>query len=185
MTSDQSAVQPTVPATSSSTLAHKPPAEPWLSPQVSSYFIAGGFAGAASRTVVSPLERLKIIQYVSQRNPISGSPMVALVDRFNQGTLASSIRECGEVSFACGKRRGSGGSCEGMGSIAFESYLTVPSNLQHMNNLRRCVAVGAGSPILVNSLLSGSPQMGRNSWIPPLDWPAVLWLASPLSVRPI
>ena len=35
-----------------------------LSPQVSSYFVAGGIAGAASRTVVSPLERLKIIQYV-------------------------------------------------------------------------------------------------------------------------
>lgn len=34
----------------------------WLSPQLSSYFIAGGIAGAASRTVVSPLERLKIIQ---------------------------------------------------------------------------------------------------------------------------
>ena len=34
----------------------------FLSPQVSSYFIAGGVAGAASRTVVSPLERLKIIQ---------------------------------------------------------------------------------------------------------------------------
>lgn len=37
---------------------------PFLSPQVSSYFIAGGVAGAASRTVVSPLERLKIIQCV-------------------------------------------------------------------------------------------------------------------------
>lgn len=35
-----------------------------VSPHVSSYFIAGGIAGAASRTVVSPLERIKIIQYV-------------------------------------------------------------------------------------------------------------------------
>lgn len=41
------------------------PATQWLSPQLSSYFIAGGVAGAASRTVVSPLERLKIIQYVA------------------------------------------------------------------------------------------------------------------------
>ena len=37
---------------------------PFVSPQIASYFIAGGVAGAASRTVVSPLERLKIIQYV-------------------------------------------------------------------------------------------------------------------------
>ena len=141
MTSDQSAVQPTTPAVSSST-APKPPSEPWLSSQVSSYFIAGGIAGAASRTVVSPLERLKIIQYVSQRRPISGSLTVGLVDRSNQGILAGSTRECGGVSFACGKRRGSRGSCGGMGSIAFESYLTVPFNSLHMNNLRRCVATG-------------------------------------------
>jgi hypothetical protein len=33
----------------------------WM-PDIASYFIAGGAAGAASRTVVSPLERLKIIQ---------------------------------------------------------------------------------------------------------------------------
>ncbi|RXW23531.1 hypothetical protein EST38_g2329 [Candolleomyces aberdarensis] len=39
----------------------------FLSPQVASYFIAGGCAGAASRTVVSPLERLKIIQQVQPR----------------------------------------------------------------------------------------------------------------------
>jgi solute carrier family 25 phosphate transporter 23/24/25/41 len=31
-------------------------------PAFVTYFIAGGAAGAASRTVVSPLERLKIIQ---------------------------------------------------------------------------------------------------------------------------
>lgn len=36
----------------------------FFSPDISSYFIAGGVAGAASRTVVSPLERLKIIQSV-------------------------------------------------------------------------------------------------------------------------
>lgn len=36
----------------------------FFSPQITSYFIAGGCAGAASRTVVSPLERLKIIQCV-------------------------------------------------------------------------------------------------------------------------
>lgn len=42
-----------------------------LSPQIASYFIAGGVAGAASRTVVSPLERLKIIQYVGHIIPFS------------------------------------------------------------------------------------------------------------------
>ncbi|RDB16895.1 hypothetical protein Hypma_002425 [Hypsizygus marmoreus] len=40
----------------------------FLSPEVVSYFIAGGCAGAASRTVVSPLERLKIIQQVQPRS---------------------------------------------------------------------------------------------------------------------
>ncbi|KZT71057.1 mitochondrial carrier [Daedalea quercina L-15889] len=60
----------TSPGTSSNVEAVRPPVaeakpkEPWLSPQLSSYFIAGGVAGAASRTVVSPLERLKIIQQV-------------------------------------------------------------------------------------------------------------------------
>jgi len=38
-----------------------------VSPEVASYFVAGGCAGAASRTVVSPLERLKIIQQVQPR----------------------------------------------------------------------------------------------------------------------
>lgn len=69
MTSEQTTTQraaPVVDSTpTSAPLAPSKPSESWLSPQVSSYFIAGGFAGAASRTVVSPLERLKIIQYES------------------------------------------------------------------------------------------------------------------------
>lgn len=39
----------------------------FLSPEIATYFISGGAAGAASRTVVSPLERLKIIQQVQPR----------------------------------------------------------------------------------------------------------------------
>lgn len=36
-------------------------------------FIAGGLAGATSRTVVSPLERLKIILYVLTNDPLMSS----------------------------------------------------------------------------------------------------------------
>ncbi|TFK44207.1 mitochondrial carrier domain-containing protein [Crucibulum laeve] len=45
----------------------KKPAMTFLSPEITSYFVAGGCAGAASRTVVSPLERLKIIQQVQPK----------------------------------------------------------------------------------------------------------------------
>lgn len=50
-----------------------------FSPEVSSYFIAGGFAGAASRTVVSPLERLKIIQSVV---PLTVSGLLMICSTF-------------------------------------------------------------------------------------------------------
>jgi len=72
---------------------------------VSSYFVAGGIAGAASRTVVSPLERLKIIQYVSLLWSRVSSLTAALIDKFSLDIPASSTRECGKVSFACGGRK--------------------------------------------------------------------------------
>ncbi|KAH9994978.1 mitochondrial carrier [Russula compacta] len=101
MTSAQSAVQRTLPTASSSlTPASKPPAEPWLSPQVSSYFIAGGIAGATSRTVVSPLERLKIIQQVQPRN--SGKQY--------KGVWRSLVRMWKEEGFK-GLMRGNGINC--------------------------------------------------------------------------
>lgn len=55
-----------------------------LNPDISSYFIAGGVAGAASRTVVSPLERLKIIQSVFFRIPKS-SELHSFSDKYNRG----------------------------------------------------------------------------------------------------
>jgi hypothetical protein len=73
MTSQPSTIQRTLPTPNSSPAPpSKPPPEPWLSSQVASYFIAGGIAGAASRTVVSPLERLKIIQCASSMTSIFG-----------------------------------------------------------------------------------------------------------------
>ncbi|KAI0030766.1 mitochondrial carrier [Vararia minispora EC-137] len=71
-----------------------------LSPEISSYFIAGGFAGAASRTVVSPLERLKIIQQVQNRGS-SG--------RYD-GVWKSLVRMWNEEGFR-GFMRGNGINC--------------------------------------------------------------------------
>lgn len=72
----------------------------FVDPQVSSYFIAGGIAGATSRTVVSPLERLKIIQQVQ---PKSGSGQY-------RGVWASLVRMWREEGFK-GFMRGNGINC--------------------------------------------------------------------------
>ena len=81
------------------------PRVPLLSPQLSSYFIAGGLAGAASRTVVSPLERLKIIQYA----PNAISTIRALTYSQDRSSLAgiprASIKVYGKASLECGERR--------------------------------------------------------------------------------
>ncbi|KAF4621266.1 hypothetical protein D9613_000227 [Agrocybe pediades] len=71
-----------------------------VTPDVASYFIAGGCAGATSRTVVSPLERLKIIQQVQPR----GS------DSQYKGVYRSLVRMWKEEGFA-GYMRGNGINC--------------------------------------------------------------------------
>ncbi|THH30929.1 hypothetical protein EUX98_g3250 [Antrodiella citrinella] len=71
-----------------------------LDPQIASYFIAGGCAGAVSRTVVSPLERLKIIQQVQ---PTSSS-------RQYRGVWSSLARMWREEGFK-GFMRGNGINC--------------------------------------------------------------------------
>ncbi|KAG7091071.1 hypothetical protein E1B28_010128 [Marasmius oreades] len=70
-----------------------------FSPEVASYFIAGGCAGAASRTVVSPLERLKIIQQVQPK----GSTQY-------KGVWRSLVRMWKEEGFK-GYMRGNGINC--------------------------------------------------------------------------
>ncbi|KAF7428039.1 hypothetical protein PC9H_007258 [Pleurotus ostreatus] len=82
-----------------------PPAEVekrsrFFSPEVTSYFIAGGCAGAASRTVVSPLERLKIIQQVQPRTS----------DQQYKGVWRSLVRMWTEEGFK-GFMRGNGINC--------------------------------------------------------------------------
>ncbi|VDB95165.1 unnamed protein product [Peniophora sp. CBMAI 1063] len=76
------------------------PTSRFLSPEITSYFIAGGIAGAASRTVVSPLERLKIIQQVQQRGSAAAY----------EGVAASLARMWREEGFA-GFMRGNGINC--------------------------------------------------------------------------
>ncbi|KAF9526504.1 mitochondrial carrier domain-containing protein [Crepidotus variabilis] len=72
----------------------------FVSPEVASYFVAGGCAGAASRTVVSPLERLKIIQQVQPRG----------VDSQYRGVWRSLARMWKEEGFK-GFMRGNGINC--------------------------------------------------------------------------
>ncbi|TFK74067.1 mitochondrial carrier [Pluteus cervinus] len=120
--------------TSSSSPSQKPPLQDnkpksttflyFLSPEVASYFVArnfrtnvfaaGGFAGAASRTVVSPLERLKIIQQVQ---PLSS-------DGQYKGVWRSLVRMWREEGFA-GFMRGNGINCLRIvpySAVQFTSY---------------------------------------------------------------
>ena len=72
--------------------------------------IAGGCAGAASRTVVSPLERLKIIQSDATTFILAVSLETKrffyfFADKYNHGDLNRNIRVFGGVCRECGRRR--------------------------------------------------------------------------------
>jgi hypothetical protein len=90
----------------------------FFSPDISSYFIAGGMAGATSRTVVSPLERLKIIQSVSFADPFvtqaDSENSTSLTDKSSHRTLIYSTRGFGEVLFEYGGKRDLEATCEEM-----------------------------------------------------------------------
>lgn len=92
--------------------------ELWFELTSACAFLAGGFAGATSRTVVSPLERLKIIQYVLFVHLSAFLVLIGiLLDKCNREVRIHLITVFGIVSYVCGVRKGSEGSCEGMGSI--------------------------------------------------------------------
>ncbi|ETW81055.1 mitochondrial carrier protein [Heterobasidion irregulare TC 32-1] len=104
MTSEQQQSSKVSTGDSVSTAPASEPAKapaPFLSPQISSYFIAGGVAGAASRTVVSPLERLKIIQQVQPRTGDA---------KQYKGVWSSLVRMFKEEGFR-GFMRGNGINC--------------------------------------------------------------------------
>jgi hypothetical protein len=86
----------------------------FFSPEISSYFIAGGVAGAASRTVVSPLERLKIIQSVFIADPIVQTDSGNSTDKSSHRALICNTRAFGEALFECGGKKDSRVICEEM-----------------------------------------------------------------------
>ncbi|KAJ9105366.1 hypothetical protein QFC21_001735 [Naganishia friedmannii] len=92
---------------------HKGIATMWLKENqlMLTYFVAGGLAGAASRTVVSPLERLKIILQVQPREPAqpAGKKKAGSAKAYG-GVWSSLVRMYKEEGYA-GFMRGNGINC--------------------------------------------------------------------------
>ncbi|KAJ7084359.1 mitochondrial carrier domain-containing protein [Mycena belliarum] len=105
--------QNTPPAASTDPQPQPQPNTPLLSSQLASYFIAGGFAGASSRTVVSPLERLKIIQQVQPRTS----------DQQYKGVWRSLVRMWKEEGMK-GFMRGNGINCLRIVPYSAEQFTT-------------------------------------------------------------
>ncbi|KAJ3857643.1 mitochondrial carrier domain-containing protein [Lentinula lateritia] len=111
---------PSSPLSSSSTQSKGLLSSSIVSPEVASYFIeystpyilAGGCAGAASRTIVSPLERLKIIQQVQPRTS-DAQPY--------KGVWRSLVRMWKEEGFR-GYMRGNGINC--LRIVPYRQFLT-------------------------------------------------------------
>jgi len=90
----------------------------YVSPQVLSYLVAGGVAGAASRTVVSPFERIKILQQVQSQ--ASGNTQY-------KGVWRSLVRIWNEEGFP-GFMRGNGINCIRIipySAVQFTTYETL------------------------------------------------------------
>ncbi|KAI9620016.1 hypothetical protein H4Q26_013998 [Puccinia striiformis f. sp. tritici PST-130] len=109
--SSSAAHRPPPPSTTTTTSIQKTTADS-TSSHLLEYFIAGGTAGAMSRTVVSPLERLKII--FQCQGP--GSPTY-------QGMWPSLVK--------IGKKKGGGGISKGMELTSSESHHIQQSNSHH------------------------------------------------------
>lgn len=94
-----------------------------------SYFVAGGAAGATSRTVVSPLERLKIIMQVQ---PHESSPGSAKGKGAYSGVWSGLVKMWREEGFA-GFMRGNGINCLRIApysAVQFTTYETAKSWLR-------------------------------------------------------